>query len=231
MNRVERLYAVNEELRAAGSTGRTADWLARRFEVSVRTVKRDVAALQEAGAPVAARPGPHGGYALVASTSLPPLNLTAPEAVAIAMALQRTPPGPYARDGRSALTKLLGGLPADERSHAQDLAGRLWLRLDADPPRTRVAVALDEAVRRCVVTRVDYTDAQGARTTRDVEPAALAQTGGHWYLLAHCRLRAGPRWFRLDRIRAANHTTEPAPRHDPATEFGEPPSDARAVAL
>jgi predicted DNA-binding transcriptional regulator YafY len=231
MNRTERLYAINEELRAAGSTGRTSQWIARRFEVSVRTVKRDVGALQQSGAPVAARPGPHGGYVLVANSSLPPLNLTAAEAVAVAMSLQRVPSGPYARDGRSALTKLLSGLPEGERSRAQDLAGRLWLRLDTEPPRDRVAVALDEAVRRCVVTRLDYVGATGAETSRAVEPAALAHTGGHWYLLAYCRLRRGPRWFRLDRIRAAHLTSEPAPRHDPATDFGTPPADARPVTV
>jgi predicted DNA-binding transcriptional regulator YafY len=46
VNRTERLYALVEELRAAGDRGRTAAWLAARYEVSVRTVKRDVAALQ-----------------------------------------------------------------------------------------------------------------------------------------------------------------------------------------
>lgn len=231
MNRTERLYAIHEELRAAGSRGRTADWLARRFEVSPRTVKRDVSALQQSGAPVAARPGPHGGYALVGRTSMPPLDLTAAEAVAVAMSLQRVPAGPYARDGRSALTKLLGALPADERARVRDLAGRLWLRLDTEPPRDRVAVALDEAVRRCVVTRLDYLDATGGETSRAVEPAALAHTGGHWYLMAYCRLRQAPRWFRLDRIRAAHLTSEPAPHHDPASEFGTPPPDARPVAV
>lgn len=68
-------------------------------------------------------------------------------------------------------------------------------------------------------------------TERDVEPVALAATGGHWHLLAWCRLREGPRWFRTDRIRTAHPDDRTAPEHDPATLFGIPPEDTRPVEL
>jgi predicted DNA-binding transcriptional regulator YafY len=76
VNRTERLYAIAEELRRAGRPGRTAGGLAGRFEVSVRTIKRDVSALLQAGLPIWARPGAGGGYVLDASASLPPVNFT-----------------------------------------------------------------------------------------------------------------------------------------------------------
>ena len=60
MNRLDRLYAVVEELRAVGPSGRSARRLAERFEVSVRTIERDILALQEAGVPIAANPGRGG---------------------------------------------------------------------------------------------------------------------------------------------------------------------------
>src|SRR3954468_14886422 len=63
VNRTDRLYAIAEELRAARQP-RTATWLAERFEVTTRTVKRDISALQQAGTPVWAAPGPGGGYVL-----------------------------------------------------------------------------------------------------------------------------------------------------------------------
>ena len=77
MNRTDRLYAIAEELRSAGAGGRTSAWLARRFEVSGRTVKRDVASLQQAGVPIWAEAGPGGGYVLDARATLPPLGMTA----------------------------------------------------------------------------------------------------------------------------------------------------------
>ncbi|RBO71843.1 HTH domain-containing protein, partial [Microbacterium sp. H6] len=58
MKRAERLHALSEMLRRSGSRGVSAERLAREFEVSVRTVKRDLAALGRSGAPLWSRPGP-----------------------------------------------------------------------------------------------------------------------------------------------------------------------------
>ena len=230
MNRTERLYAIAEELRAAGPTGRTSGWLARRLEVSTRTIKRDIEALLQAGLPLWAQAGPGGGYVLDAAT-LPPLNVTGAEAAAIAVALAAMPALPFAVDGRSALAKVLAAMPAAERERAESIAGRLWLRVPEQAPRPAVARVLDEAVRRRQVVVVRYADRTGEVTQRALEPVALAATNGHWHLLAWCRLREGPRWFRTDRIVSARLTAEPAPEHDAATLFGTPPDDARPVRL
>jgi predicted DNA-binding transcriptional regulator YafY len=87
MNRTDRLHALGEELRRAGPRGRTASQLATWLEVSTRTVKRDAAALQQAGLPVWAQAGPGGGYVLDAVATLPLVNLTPAQAVAVAVAL------------------------------------------------------------------------------------------------------------------------------------------------
>jgi predicted DNA-binding transcriptional regulator YafY len=230
VNRTERLYAIAEELRAAGRGGRTGAWLARRLEVSTRTIKRDIEALLQAGLPLWAQAGPGGGYVLDAAT-MPPLSVTAAEAAAIAVALAALPDLPFAVDGRSALSKVLAAMPAAERERAGSVAGRLWLRTPEQVPRPAVARVVDEAVRRRLVLVLGYVDGSGEETERVVEPVALAATRGHWYLMAWCRLRVGPRWFRTDRITAAHLTTEPAPEHDPATLFGTPPPDARPLRL
>jgi predicted DNA-binding transcriptional regulator YafY len=231
VNRTERLYAIAEELRAAGPAGRTSGWLARRLEVSTRTVKRDIDALRQAGLPLWTQSGPGGGYVLDAAGTLPPLNITGAEAAAIAVALAALPALPFAVDGRSALSKVLAAMPAAERERADDIASRLWLHLPEQPPRPAVARVLDEAVRTRHVVVLRYSGRDGEVTERAVEPAALAATGGHWHLLAWCRLRAAPRWFRTDRMLSARLTGEPAPAHDAATLFGTPPDDARAVRL
>lgn len=232
MNRTDRLYAIAEQLRAAGAAGRTGRWLAARFEVSERTIKRDVTALQDGGLPIWAQSGPGGGYVLDAVVTMPPINVTAAEATAVALALAATPAMPFAPDGRSALAKVLAAMPPDERRRASDLGARLWIRRDTADVRPRLARTLDEALRRRVVVVLDYVDADGTATSkRAVEPVALAATGGHWYLLAWCRHRRAGRWFRLDRVASATLTTELAPSRDVLETFGQPPTDAGPLQL
>ncbi|MGH8867250.1 MAG: helix-turn-helix transcriptional regulator [Actinomycetes bacterium] len=228
MNRTDRLYALVEELRHAGSRGRTAERLADRFEVSTRTVKRDVSALQQAGVPIWATGGPGGGYVLDARASLPAVNFTPGEAVAVAVALATQPGIPFGADGQSALGKVLDAMVPAQRDRAERLAGRLWVR-PRGLPFTPVSRSLEQALEDEVVVILDYVDAEGRRTTaREVEPYVVALDDGKWFLVGWCRRRDGARWFRLDRIERAFVTTEPVPARDPAV-FGAPPDDARPV--
>jgi predicted DNA-binding transcriptional regulator YafY len=117
-----------------------------------------------------------------------------------------------------------------QRAEATDLARRIWLRSPAASPRLPSAKVVDEALRQRVALSIDYVGALGQRSSRRVvEPLALANTGGHWYLLAWCRKRVAGRWFRLDRIRAARLTREACVERDLRAVFGEPPADAQPV--
>lgn len=116
VNRTDRLYAIVEDLRAISPRCRSARELAQRFEVSSRTIERDISALQQAGVPIYAEVGRRGGYALDRSMSLPPLNFTPAEAVAVAIALSRTEQQPFADEARSALRKLVAAMPGPEGS-------------------------------------------------------------------------------------------------------------------
>ena len=107
MNRTDRLYAIVEELRAVSPRPRSARWLAERFEVSTRTVERDLSALQQAGTPIWAEPGRTGGYCLDRERTLPPINLTPQEAVAMAVALEGTAGTPFGSAARTAMRKLV----------------------------------------------------------------------------------------------------------------------------
>jgi predicted DNA-binding transcriptional regulator YafY len=128
VNKTERLYAVAEELRRAGPGGTTGPRLARLLEVSERTIKRDVSALQQAGLPVWAQAGPGGGYVLDPSASLPPVNFTPQQAVAVAVALAALPPGsPFAVDAATAQGKVWDALGPQARERAAALAARVWI--------------------------------------------------------------------------------------------------------
>jgi hypothetical protein len=127
MNRTERLYALVEELRAAGPRGRTARRLAAHFEVSVRTIERDLSALGQAGVPLATKTGRAGGYTLDRSMSLPPLNFTPREAAAVAVALSRSEHVLFARDARSALQKIVAAMPERALAEARSTADKvIW---------------------------------------------------------------------------------------------------------
>jgi len=180
MNRTDRLYALVEELRATAPRARSARWLADRFEVGVRTIQRDVLALQEAGVPIWATPGPGGGYTIDPAHTLPPVNFTASEAAAVALALARSEPMPFDGAARTALHKLVAAISPPGRSAATDLLGRIHLlhakrELSADP-------VLRADRRRWTASACPSGRGRRSRTTPRVLPCALppvSDVGGH----------------------------------------------------
>ncbi|ETK32218.1 helix-turn-helix transcriptional regulator [Microbispora sp. ATCC PTA-5024] len=223
MNRTDRLYAIVEDLRAISPRCRSARELALRFEVSPRTIERDIAALQQAGVPIYAEIGRRGGYALEKSMSLPPLNFTPAEAVAVAIALSRTDQQPFAADARSALRKLVAAMPGPEGERARQLATRVQILAEDKPGEGytgSIGRVIEEALVKGVVLRMQYADVHGALTRREVEPGAfVGGRTGSWYLVAWCRLRDAVRVFRFDRIAEAALTEERVPKR-PIEAFG-----------
>nr|WP_246461840.1 WYL domain-containing protein [Nocardia transvalensis] len=198
------MYALVEDLRAIAPRRRSARELAARYEVSVRTIERDISALQQSGVPIYADVGRTGGYALDKRMSLPPLNFSPTEVVAIGVALQQLRGTPFDAAGSGALAKILAAL-SDESAHAaRDLAGRVRLmELDDERRSAPFAGLVQQAVQSRRVLEMSYLDRFGAATERAVEPAQLMCGWDGWYLIGWCRLREESRVFRLDRIRSA----------------------------
>lgn len=228
MNRTDRLFAVREELRGAGRAGRTADQLAEVFEVSVRTIKRDVTALQQAGLPVSARPGPGGGYVLDRSATLPPVNFTVSEVAGLAAAAVAGRGQPFDQDLRAVLTKVLGAMDGPTRKRAALLTDRVWIDETRDRRSTRNMRRIEQGLTEQRVLSLRYRDGHGNESRRRVDPVLLAHTGGHWFLVAHCRTADAIRWFRLDRVEAAYLTKERA-SDIPVESVGPPPKSARSL--
>jgi predicted DNA-binding transcriptional regulator YafY len=209
MNRTDRLYALVEELRSRAPRTLRAAELAERFEVSTRTIERDLLALQQAGVPIWAQPGPGGGYGLNIEATLPPLNLTPAEAAAIATALAASRAMPFAEAGRSALLKLTGVMAAGSKGTASRLIDHVRIvQGPGDPPASGVSETIQHALLDPVAVELAYRDAEGNESVRVVEPAGVFGTRNGWYLAAWCRLRRAPRAFRLDRIARATLTME-----------------------
>ena len=227
MKRAERLHALSETLRRSGRRGRSAERLAAEFGVSVRTIKRDVAALDSAGLPVWSKPGLGGGYGLAAGSSLPPVTLSPAQATALLAAVAAAPDAPYADLAGAGVRKIVDVLDPRTRERAEQLAGRVWVNSPATPPRP-VRSALEEAMADQRVVRIRYSTPDGVVSHRDVEPMLFASNNGHWYLIAWCRLRSAVRWFAVARVQKADVTREPCTGHD-IEEIGTPPSTARSA--
>ena len=230
MNRTDRLYALVEELRAVAPRPRSARWLAGRFEVSVRTVERDIGALQQSGVPVWAEVGRSGGYCLDKERTLPPVNFTPGEAMALAVALHHLAGTPFGQDGTAALRKVLASMGKADADAARALAARVYLAGAADPPPPPAVITDALAARR--VLRIGYADRNGLVTRRDIEPLGYVGLAANWYLLAWCRLREAVRAFRTDRIITVAVTAQvPAPRSLRREDIDIPPGKLRTIAL
>jgi predicted DNA-binding transcriptional regulator YafY len=134
-----------------------------------------------------------------------PVVFSPEQAVAVAAAIAAHPAGPYAPQALDALETILGTLdPDSEREVASALAAATRAGHGV------VELSIERAFAERLVLVIDYTDRAGRISTdRPVEPHALAVVAGVKYLLAWCRLRGGPRWFRYDRVSRVVVTAEP----------------------
>jgi predicted DNA-binding transcriptional regulator YafY len=204
------------------------DWpgeeLARRLEVHVRTVRRDVDKLRGLGYPIHASTGTTGGYRLGAGAALPPLLLDDDEAVAVAVGLRTAAGGTVAgieETSVRALAKLEQVLPTRLRHRVNALQSVTVPIASGGPtvdPGTLTAIAA--ACRDHDRLRFDYQDHDGTASVRAVEPHRLVHTGRRWYLVAWDLDREDWRTFRVDRL-APRIPTGPrfTPRKPPATDL------------
>ncbi|MCI0396516.1 MAG: YafY family transcriptional regulator, partial [Chloroflexi bacterium] len=204
MNRVDRLMAYLLLFQSRGLM-RAQDF-ARRFEISERTVYRDIQALGEVGVPIAAMPGE--GYRLMPGYYLPPIAFSPEEARALFLAVSMlsgfTTAGDTQKAAQAALEKIRAVLPAATLRQAEALQAIIRFfafpnsPLDFDDPRF---LRLQEAIHRRQVVHLRYHAQHSNEVTeRDVEPMQLVMIDKAWVLSAYCRLRQGARAFRLDRI-------------------------------
>ena len=188
----------------------TAQELAGRLEVSVRTVHRDMESLSAAGVPVEAVRGPAGGYRLAGGYRTRLTGLTADEAEALFAAGM---PGPAAELGlggelAAARLKLLAALPSELQERASRAARlfhldtRGWFRAEDSVPHLP---ALSSAVWRGRRARIRYREGR-AVVRRTIDPLGLVLKGGVWYLIA--RRSVGMRVYRVSRVAGVRQLEE-----------------------
>jgi len=203
MRRRERLFAIAEYLRGRRS-GVTAEALAARFGVTVRTVYRDLDSLRAAELPVRADRGRGGGYALDRAYTLPPVNFTPREAaLLVALGTWATDMRilPFAETLAGALDKVRGALSASaQRELVELMKGLRFTGVPAHAAPAAVRRAVEQAWFERQPLRIRYEGADGVVTTRAVRIASVVLERGMTLLNCDDLDKGERRQFRLDRI-------------------------------
>jgi len=188
-------------------TNQKAADLAAELNVSVRTLHRYLAMLDEMGIPIYAERGPFGGFSLVRGYKMPPLVFTPEEAAAVSLGtglVEDLWGDLYLQPAHAALAKLENLLPEQQRQEVS-WARRALVTTGLYHPGLDALAAILESLRRAIreshQVQMRYQAASRPDPeTRQLDPYALAFHWGWWYVVGHCHTRQALRTFRLDRI-------------------------------
>lgn len=203
MKQTERLLQIVNLLRNR-RTVLTADYLAEHFQVSVRTIYRDIQKLESSGIPIEGEAGV--GYRLHRSVNLPPLMFSSNEVEALMLGVKMVSAWSDAElssAAKNALGKIVGALPAELKTLGDYLPFEVPIFPDYHT-ETNPSAQLRKAIRDRLIIDVRYEDASLQVTERTLYPLGLFFWGNVWTLAAWCTLRQDYRAFRLDRITALN---------------------------
>lgn len=198
--RLPRLTAIITQLQTKRLL--TATELAERFSVSVRTIYRDIRALEHAGVPIITEEGK--GYSLMEHYRLPPIMFTERQANALVLAEQlvlKNKDASFVKDYTEAIEKIKAVLRYNEKDKANLLTERTRFSQNINNERNSSNLSdLQFALTNYRLTTIEYTNLNNTTSKRQIEPFALLSTQESWLLVAWCRLRKEFRYFRLDRM-------------------------------
>jgi predicted DNA-binding transcriptional regulator YafY len=208
MHRSTRMTGI---LIALQAQPRTAQALADRFEVSRRTILRDIEELLQLGVPIEARTGPGGGYAIPRTWWLAPLQLTEDEVQTLLFALDHlgeSTDGPWPEPHQGLVEKLRSALNPGALDRALANPARPQVAAHPVAPAPATLATVRSAIAREEWLRVDYRGGS-APGERQVKPLSLHVTGGRWLVHAIDARTAEVRYFRLDRMADARRCLDP----------------------
>jgi predicted DNA-binding transcriptional regulator YafY len=206
-NRLSRLTAILTQLQTKRLLTATA--LADKFNVSIRTIYRDIRSLEQSGVPIITEDGK--GYSLMEGYRLPPVMFTEAQANALITAEQlilKNKDTSLIKNYTEAIEKIKSVLKYNIQDSVNLLSERI--RFDQNNYLERNSSHLSDlqfALTNFRIVRIEYSNEQNKTTTRHIEPFALLSTE-NWLLVAYCRLRREFRFFRLDRIKKSEVLTD-----------------------
>ena len=213
MNRVDRLMGILTVLQSYKFV--MAEKLADKFEISVRTVYRDIKALMEIGIPVSFET--NKGYFIVQGYFLPPVSFTQNEAnalILIASLADRFGDKSIAKHSGNALQKIRTVLRQSDKEKSEDLSGRIKV-LNPVPTESKDYLSeIETAITGKIILQIDYTDSQKQNTQREVEPIGMIYYTDQWHLIAWCWKRNDYRDFKVNQINLLRSTDKPFRKQD-----------------
>ncbi|TKC12061.1 YafY family transcriptional regulator [Pedobacter polaris] len=200
--RISRLTAIITQLQSKRLITSTA--LAKKFNVSIRTIYRDIRALEQSGVPILTEEGK--GYTLMEGYRIPPIMFTETEANALITAEQlviKNKDTSFVQEYMKAIEKIKSVLRQNTKDNTELLSNRIAISEGYPSESTsNYLSSLQLALTNFNLTKIEYQKPDSTATSeRIIEPFALLSTQGNWLLVAWCRLRNSFRLFRLDRIK------------------------------
>jgi predicted DNA-binding transcriptional regulator YafY len=224
MNRIDRLAAILIQLQSRPLV--KAQDLANKFSISLRTVYRDVKALEEAGVPIIGEAGT--GYRLMEGYKLPPVMFNMDEATALLTAsklVQSKTDAGISKHYTAALDKIRAILRHSEKDHIEEIDEHIAVMnhpsIVYQPQAELHLQSILKAIGSSSVIEINYTSLEKNETTRrKVEPVGIYYLGSHWYLVAFCQMRNDYRNFRTDKITHLTITNQTNSKtHPPLQSF------------
>lgn len=203
MNRLSRLTSILTQLQAKKLV--TATELSNKYDVSVRTIYRDIRSLEDSGIPIYMEEGK--GYSLVEGYTLPPVMFTEEEANALITGysiISRNKDASLVENYHDAITKIKSVLRNNQKGKAELLTSRVaYINNLSQITTSNILSSIQIAITSLRLIDINYISLyKNEESSRLVEPQALYHTQGNWILIAWCRLRKDYREFRLDRIQS-----------------------------
>ena len=209
MNRIDRISAILIQLQSRRVV--KASDIAERFNISLRTVYRDVKTLEEAGIPLIGEAGV--GYSIMDGYRLPPVMFTREEATAFLTAekfVEKLTDASTMANHKSAMYKIRAILKTTEKDLLEDMDGNIEVFKRVDNSvlmgNDYIQVILNSIVQKAILLMEYFAHHSQEHTKREVEPVGIFFQDGYWHLVAYCRLRADYRDFRIDRIKSLHVT-------------------------
>jgi predicted DNA-binding transcriptional regulator YafY len=200
MRKASRLFEIIQILRLARKAVTAAE-IAQALEVTVRSIYRDIGALQAMRVPIEGERGI--GYILRPGFDLPPLMFAIEEVEAVVLGLaliERTGDGELMEAARRAGAKIAAAVPAPLRQVLSSHTLHAWGSTAPAPEGIDLAL-IRRAIRDEEKLRLDYRDEQGRESQRTIRPLALIYYSQAFVIVAWCELREALRNFRADRVR------------------------------